>query len=118
MKAIVAGGRDYQFSRADYLELHKLVADYGIDEIVSGMATGVDTCAVIYAKKNNIKLHECPAEWDKYGKSAGPIRNGYMAYYADMLLAWPGGHGTKNMIKQAEGAGIDIVYAKERYDER
>jgi len=109
MKAIVAGGRDYKWNAKDYLLLHEIVVEYSIDEIVSGMATGIDSMGIKYAHENDIKLHECPAEWGKYGRAAGPIRNGYMAYYSDMLIVWPGGRGTKNMIKQAKEAGIGII---------
>lgn len=51
-----------------------------------------------------------PADWDKHGRSAGPIRNAQMAEYADMLLCFFDGksRGTKNMIDQALKKGLDV----------
>ena len=51
-----------------------------------------------------------PAEWDKYGRSAGPIRNGQMAKAAEALIALlaPGSRGTKNMIEQATKKGLKV----------
>jgi ABC-type Fe3+-hydroxamate transport system substrate-binding protein len=46
----------------------------------------------------------------KYGPSAGPIRNGRMLEYKpDLVIAFPGGRGTANMVKQARKAGIAVV---------
>lgn len=72
-------------------------------EIVSGMARGVDSLACeVAAEKPRWFVKSFPANWDKYGKAAGPIRNEQMAKYADYLIAvWDGkSHGTKNMIEQ------------------
>ena len=56
-----------------------------------------------------------PAEWDKYGKAAGPIRNEQMAKYASeadrgILVAFPVGEskGTRNMIKLARQYGLEV----------
>jgi hypothetical protein len=42
------------------------------------------------------------------GKKAGFVRNAEMAEYADMLMAFPGGRGTDNMVKQAKRFGLKI----------
>lgn len=53
------------------------------------------------------------ANWDFYGKKAGPIRNTWMLKYAtpDLVIAFPGGGGTADMVAQAEAAGIDVFKA-------
>lgn len=99
MKVIIAGTRDIK----DY----KLVVDtiqksgYNITEVVSGCATGVDWLGEQWARTNNIPVKEMPADWNRYGKSAGPYRNKAMAEYADAaIVIWDGkSRGTRNMIE-------------------
>jgi len=51
-----------------------------------------------------------PADWSRHGKSAGPIRNRQMLIEGrpDIVVAFPGGKGTANMIKQAVEAGVKV----------
>lgn len=69
-------------------------------EIVSGTARGVDRYGEEFAQMSKIPVARFPADWDKYGKRAGYLRNEQMAEYADELLAlWDGeSRGTKHMI--------------------
>jgi hypothetical protein len=115
MRLIVAGGRDF----TDLKLFNKVISDklkflkgkcYSLKqniEIVSGMATGADTLGKDFAYKWNLKLAKFPAEWDKYGKSAGYKRNEQMAVYAKedngvLLAFWDGkSKGTKHMIDLA-----------------
>lgn len=78
--------------------------------ILSGAARGADTLAIEYAKLRNIPCREFPAQWDRYGKRAGMIRNREMLAHADALVAfWDGrSRGTKNMVDIAKDAGIEI----------
>ncbi len=52
-----------------------------------------------------------PAEWSKYGRRAGPIRNKQMLDVGKphLVVAFPGGAGTANMVKQAKAAGVPII---------
>ena len=73
--------------------------------MIEGAARGVDLIAKEYAEENNwTQIKEYPAEWDKYGKSAGPIRNEIMVKEADeVLVLWDGSsHGTLNDIHLCE----------------
>jgi hypothetical protein len=110
MKLIIAGSRnltDMELLKSSMGKFAKKHPDVRIDEIVSGTASGPDTAAILYAKENNIPVKKFPAEWDKYGKSAGPIRNAEMAKYADGLVAiWDGkSRGTRNMIENIKNMG-------------
>ncbi len=113
MKVIIAGGRTYKFTMFDFAILHKLHLEMPITEVVCGMAKGADMEAFKWATKRKIPIERYPANWKKYGRSAGPIRNGLMATYGDALIAFPGGRGTANMIKQAQEHNLIIHIIKE-----
>ena len=103
MKVIIAGMRDFEdYDRLVYA-CDLLLKDITVTEIVSGKAPGADTLGEDYAKERGYKIAEFPADWNKFKKAAGPIRNGQMAKYGDMLIAfWDRkSTGTGNMIKQA-----------------
>ena len=117
MKVIIAGGREF----SDY-SLLSSVCDHMLQnyaprdiEIVSGTANGADKLGERYAKENNCKIKQFPADWS-LGKQAGYIRNKQMAEYADCLIAfWDGkSKGTKHMIDLAEKQGLKVKIV--RYD--
>ena len=80
-------------------------------EIVSGTARGVDQLGERYALERGLKLKKFPANWDKYGRKAGYLRNKEMAEYARILIAfWDGkSKGTKHMIDLAQKYGVFII---------
>lgn len=78
--------------------------------IITGDASGVDEMARKFAKENNLELGVFNAEWQKYGKSAGPIRNTEIVKNSDIMIAFLGqGPGTKNAIKQMLAAGKPAI---------
>ena len=81
-----------------------------ITEIVSGQCEGVDLLGEQWANEHNIPVAPFPADWKRYGNAAGPIRNGQMAKYADVLIAIPGerSKGTRDMIKQMKLEGKPV----------
>lgn len=99
MKVIIAGTREIN----DYALVVKTIesSGYKITEVVSGCATGVDWLGEQWARVNNVPIKEMPAEWHRYGNSAGPHRNRAMAEYADAaIIIWDGqSRGTRNMIE-------------------
>jgi hypothetical protein len=100
MKTIIAGCRDFK----DYSLLKSKVNQHRnyhkITEIVCGGAAGADTLGYEYAAEYLIPTTLFEADWNTFGRAAGPIRNRQMAEYADCLIAvWDGkSKGTKNMI--------------------
>lgn len=107
MKTIIAGSRDI----TDYQILCAAIKESGIviTEVVSGGARGVDTLGERYAKENNLPLTRKPAEWDKYGKAAGALRNIQMAEESQALIAvWNGSRGTQHMIGVAQDKGLKV----------
>lgn len=101
MKVIIAGSRTI----TDFSAVEKAVEKSGwrneITEVISGCAKGVDKLGEMWARGNNIPIKSFPAEWNKYGKNAGPIRNRKMAEYSDCLIAvWNSiSNGTRNMLE-------------------
>ena len=118
-KLIVAGGRDFDNYKLLSEKLNNIrhtiwKHDIADDlEIVCGVARGADTLGETWAKENHINIKYFPADWDRYGRSAGHRRNEQMGDYADSLIAfWDGkSRGTDGMIKYAtkQGLGIFIV---------
>lgn len=116
MKLIIAGGRNYQFTGADYAALDALHLLRGVSEVVSGCASGADKCGEEWAKRNNIPVKPFPANWKAFGRSAGPIRNRQMAEYADALALFPGGKGTANMREMAVLNYLEIFEPSDNHD--
>ena len=97
MKVIIAGGRDFN----DFAYLEQVCLDFEISEVVCGCAKGADTLGSLYGVKHNIPVREFPADWFKYGKKAGIMRNTTMGKYADFLIAFwdTKSKGTAHMIE-------------------
>jgi len=96
MKFAVVGSRSF----SDYSLLCKALESFDIDHIISGAAKGADTLAAKYAIEKEIPLKEIPADWDKHGNAAGPIRNKQIVDECDQVIAfWCGkSRGTKSTI--------------------
>lgn len=109
VRALVCGGRDY----TDRAFLWNVLDGYGppeIGEIVSGMAPGADILAAEWALRFGFPLHRFPADWRLHGRAAGPIRNQRMLDEGrpDVVIAFPGGRGTADMVRRAKNAGIPV----------
>ena len=112
MRIIIAGSREYN----NYEEAAKLIDKFIKDVnssnvvIVSGGAKGADKIGEEYAARNGLDCVVYKANWGKYGKQAGIIRNGEMAKNADCLLAfWNGeSRGTYNMINTAKKRKLKV----------
>lgn len=110
-RVIIAGGRDFN----DYVMMKRtmdklLVNITGEIAVVCGMARGADTLGEQYAKEKGYAVNYFPADWNKYGKSAGYRRNEQMAQNADALVAfWDSqSRGTKHMIDLANRYGLKV----------
>jgi len=101
MNLIIAGSRNIHVSASFISDVlrHFGVLPPTVDSVICGMANGVDMCGKAWAEHWCLPVVECPADWDKYGRSAGPIRNEQMARKADtLLLIWDGSSkGSSNM---------------------
>lgn len=107
---IIAGGRDFNDYQALVTAVDAAIVGWKATEvtIISGMARGADALGVRYAKECELPLIEMPADWDRWGKSAGFKRNLAMAKRATHLIAFWNGKsiGTQHMINIAKAHGL------------
>ena len=112
-KKVVIGGcrnyTDYAFFKSHLDEILKSEKDEIV--IISGHCSGVDIMGERYAAENGFTVEIFPAEWGKYGRAAGPIRNEKMVDIADLVIAfWDGkSKGTKSLIKYTEKTGKALI---------
>lgn len=112
MRVLVTGGR--HFNEFDLLKttLDSVHSRNPISVLIHGAASGADTLAGKWASENGIEVTSCPADWKKYGRSAGPIRNREMLELSpDLVVAFPGGRGTADMVSAAAQKGIEVLEA-------
>lgn len=118
LRIIVTGGRKRD-SEDDYNRISDMLIDlgdfwshsWGLVIIQGGCPTGVDALARRFADEYDVAVESYPADWDRYGRAAGPKRNQAMADAgAGLCLAFPSqgrSTGTWDMIRRAVAAGIE-----------
>lgn len=129
VRVLVCGGRDYPYRAvwkwldiaakveiADRLRL----SNFGLSVLIHGGARGADEAAAGWAEGERIKVLAFPANWEAHGKAAGPIRNRKMVMEGkpDVVIAFPGGRGTADMIRTAEEFGIPVIRVEDMPDDR
>lgn len=110
-KVIIAGGRDFSDYKLLRETMDKLLCNITEEiTVVCGKARGADTLGEKYAKEKGYAVDYYPADWTKYGRRAGYLRNEQMAQNADALVAfWDGeSRGTRSMIELARRHGLKI----------
>jgi len=116
VRVLVCGGR--RFGDQDLLNrtLDALAKTQQVDAIIEGNASGADRMAGYWARKRHVDNLKFPADWMRDGQAAGPIRNAKMLAEgrADLVLAFPGGRGTADMVGRARAAGVLVIEVPER----
>ena len=113
---LIAGSRNY----TDRDTFNRVTEEYIDSEdaftvIVAGGAAGADELAKDYALEHGLQYIEFPADWEKYGRAAGPKRNDEMVKFikeknGTALYFWDGeSKGTKHCIESARKNGIDVT---------
>jgi len=116
-RVIIAGGRDFKDYALLSNTMNHLLSNIKDDiTVVCGKARGADTLGEQYAKEHGYMVQYFPADWERYGKAAGYIRNTEMAKNADALVAFWDSHslGTRHMIEIARKHGLNVRI--KRYD--
>lgn len=111
MRLLVCGGRDYSDRATLFAKLDEYLAKFGSLCIIAGKAAGADSLAEDWARLRGASFHGFKADWQKHGKAAGPIRNQTMIDKGDphLVLAFPGGRGTEDMVNRANAAHVTVV---------
>ena len=115
MRVLVCGGRDYSDKAKLNQVLNEVHRGYRITTIIEGDASGADRLAGTWARLHNVPNLKFPAHWRVHGYVAGHIRNKQMLEEGkpDLVIAFPGGKGTMNMVEQAKRAGVITIQAEE-----
>lgn len=117
-RVLVCGGRDfYHWGILKFaMETHigRFRGPNSNITIIQGGAKGADFLAKAYADYVGFECEEYLADWNKYKGGAGPIRNKQMLVEGkpDLVIAFRGGSGTANMIRQAKAAGVPVEEVK------
>jgi len=113
MKVLVCGGRAF----IDRGLLSSVLDRYDIGDlcIIAGGASGADLLAGEWAARRGVCHIAVKANWDRHGKSAGPLRNTWMLQFCepDLVIAFEGGRGTADMVRQAEAFGVQVIQPTE-----
>jgi hypothetical protein len=113
---LVTGGRDFADRRWLSEVLTELNARYNFRCLIHGAARGADSLAEEWGLQNGVYPKPFPADWQKHGRKAGPIRNAEMLKEKpDLVIAFPGGKGTADMVKRAKQAGIEVIEVGESF---
>lgn len=112
MRILVTGARQGGSIALTHATLSALLIEFPkLEMVITGGATGIDAQAQGWCSKAGIVCMVFPAPWEsRWGKASGPIRNGWMIRFGkpDLVIAFAGGVGTEDMIKQAEKARIEV----------
>jgi hypothetical protein len=112
MRVIVCGGRKYDDRETVYRALDLIWQQAPMDTmmVIQGGATGADALARDWCVMRAVEYVNVPANWDSFGLKAGPLRNQKMVskYKPALVLAFPGGKGTADMVRRAEEAGVAV----------
>jgi len=130
MRVLICGGREYDDRDAVWQTLDDLRAKYGNLTVIQGGATGADMLAREWCyKQPSVRMINEPAQWgdishpdavvrykangQPYDAKAGPRRNAKMLreYNPHLVIAFPGGAGTKDMMSKAKRAGVKVIRA-------
>lgn len=122
-RVLVCGGRDYTNRQRLVAVLDEMHECCPIRWIIEGEASGnvnADKMARLWAEYRGIGVLPFPADWDGLGSAAGPRRNLQMLAEGrpDVVVAFPGDRGTRDMLKQAKSFGyptIDLRYEAYRW---
>lgn len=118
-RVLICGSRTFGYSEAEVAAfeaaMQAWVAKHGRPTtIIEGCARGADSMAEDWAAMQNVPVMHFPAQWERYGKSAGPRRNTQMLVEGkpDAVIAFScdlaNSRGTANMVSQARKAGVPV----------
>lgn len=123
---LVCGGRDYDDLIGVSIVLDAMHVQTPFSMLIEGGAKGADACASAWAWLVGVPIVQFPADWGnlshpdaviktrrdgtKYDALAGLRRNQRMLDDGkpDLVVAFPGGNGTADMVRRARRAGVEV----------
>lgn len=110
-RVLVCGGRRYGERATVFDALDRIHTSEPISIIIHGGAPGADRLAAAWATGRCVSSVCVPADWERFGRGAGPMRNTAMLvdWTPDLVVAFPGGAGTADMVGKAERGGIRVM---------
>jgi hypothetical protein len=117
MKVLVCGGRGYDDVDHVYRVLDAIHTLRPITCIIEGGAEGADYLACRWSAARGLDEHQrFSADWNCDGRAAGPKRNQKMLDDGkpDLVVAFPGGRGTADMVRRAEASGVPVQRCSHR----
>ena len=111
-RVLVCGGNEF----SDEQRMDEVLSRLNPAEIIHGDAPGADRMAGAWARNHSIPEHRFPADWDAHGRRAGYIRNQQMLDEGepDVVVGFPGGKGTVNMVSLAKRGEYLLLIVKDR----
>ena len=111
MRVLICGGRDFTDRAELYAELDRLHAEYVFGTVIVGGVHGADALAIEWAQARGIATQAFTADRGAFGRKFGPLRNARMLAEGrpDLVVAFPGGRETANLVKQAKSAGVWVL---------
>lgn len=111
MRLLVCGGRHFTAARTVDGWLDLVHWSCPVQVLIHGAARGVDTLAGEWAFARGVEVEPYPADWAGAGKTAGRERNARMLDVGmpNAVIAFPGGRGTKHMVKLAYAARVPVL---------
>lgn len=107
---LVCGGRDYSNASNVHYALNCIYAMKGEPIVLHGGARGADALAASWCELLGVPQRVFLPDWSRHGRRAGPLRNEQMLTDGkpDLVVAFPGGHGTADMVRRAKAAGVRV----------
>lgn len=116
-RVLVCGGRNFNDMARVFGWLDAVHAAAPITTLIQGGAAGADRLGLDWAKARGVPYLTFMADWKRYGRAAGPMRNAHMLTIGkpDLVVAFPGGSGTADMVRKAEAASVIVVKLAEKF---
>jgi ABC-type Fe3+-hydroxamate transport system substrate-binding protein len=112
MRILVTGGRKFADKELLFTFLDRLHQERGITLIIHGAAQGADSLADEWSKARGVETLPCLADVERYKRAVWDEQCKQMlAHKPDLVVAFPGGNGTANMVQLAQKTGVEVVFA-------
>ncbi len=115
MKVLVCGGRRFSDRHLLFRVMDALHKEHRVTLVIHGAQRGADNIAERWARERELPFVGVPAKWTVLGTQAGPTRNRFMVteWKPDLVIAFPGNRGTRNMVAVANEMGIPVIQSFE-----